>query len=103
ITDSVSRVEQGSALVEKAGRTMQEVVASIRGVTDIMTGISAASVQQNAGVSQIGEAVQNMDHATQQNAALVEQMAAAASSLNSQAQDLVRTVSVFRMADALPA
>jgi methyl-accepting chemotaxis protein-1 (serine sensor receptor) len=103
ITDSVGRVEQGSALVEKAGRTMQEVVASIRGVTDIMTGISAASVQQNAGVSQIGEAVQNMDHATQQNAALVEQMAAAASSLNSQAQDLVRTVSVFRIAGALPA
>ncbi|WP_298213198.1 methyl-accepting chemotaxis protein [Acidovorax sp.] len=97
ITDSVNRVEQGSALVDKAGATMQEVVSSIRRVTDIMAEISAASREQSEGVGQIGEAVQNMDHATQQNAALVEQMAAAAGSLNNQAADLVQTVSVFKI------
>lgn len=97
ITDSVNRVEQGSALVDKAGATMQEVVTSIRRVTDIMAEISAASREQSEGVGQIGEAVQNMDHVTQQNAALVEQMAAAAGSLNTQAADLVQTVSVFKI------
>ena len=96
ITDSVGRVEQGSALVDQAGRTMEEVVSSIRRVTDIMAEISAASGEQSDGVTQIGEAVQNMDQATQQNAALVEQMAAAATSLRSQSQELVETVSVFR-------
>ncbi len=96
ITDSVGRVEQGSAQVDQAGRTMEEVVASIRRVTDIMAEISAASGEQSEGVAQIGEAVQNMDQATQQNAALVEQMAAAATSLRGQSQDLVETVSVFK-------
>ncbi len=99
ITDSVSRVEQGSALVDRAGVTMNEVVASIRRVTDIMGEISAASSEQSAGVSQVGEAVVQMDQATQQNAALVEEMAAAASSLRSQAEDLVRTVAVFKLDD----
>ena len=94
---SVDRVAQGSALVDRAGVTMQEVVSSIRRVTDIMGEISAASTEQSAGVSQIGEAVNQMDHATQQNAALVEQMAAAASSLKSQASDLVHTVAVFKL------
>ncbi len=97
ITDSVGRVEQGTALVDQAGRTMNEVVASIRRVTDIMGEISAASTEQSQGVTQIGEAVQQMDQVTQQNAALVEQMAAAASSLRSQSQELVATVSVFRV------
>jgi methyl-accepting chemotaxis protein len=97
ITDSVSRVEQGSALVDKAGSTMTEVVSSIRRVTDIMAEISAASSEQSAGVGQIGEAVQQMDQATQQNAALVEEMAAAASSLRSQANELVQTVAVFKL------
>jgi methyl-accepting chemotaxis protein-1 (serine sensor receptor) len=99
ITDSVGRVEQGSTQVEQAGRTMSEVVASIRRVTDIMGEISAASTEQSQGVAQIGEAVQQMDQVTQQNAALVEQMAAAASSLRSQAQELVSVVSVFRVAE----
>ncbi len=94
---SVERVEQGTALVDQAGVTMSEVVASIRRVTDIMGEISAASNEQSAGVHQVGEAVNQMDQATQQNAALVEQMAAAASSLKSQAQDLVQTVSVFKL------
>jgi methyl-accepting chemotaxis protein len=99
ITDSVGRVEQGSAQVEQAGQTMSEVVASIRRVTDIMGEISAASTEQSQGVAQIGEAVQQMDQVTQQNAALVEEMAAAASSLRSQAQELVSVVSVFRVAE----
>ncbi len=97
INASVERVEQGTVLVDRAGTTMTQVVASIRRVTDIMGEISAASSEQSAGVSQVGEAVTQMDQATQQNAALVEQMAAAASSLKSQAQDLVGTVAVFRL------
>ena len=97
ITDSVDRVEQGTTLVGQAGVTMSEVVNSIRRVTDIMGEISAASAEQSAGVSQVGEAVVQMDQTTQQNAALVEEMAAAASSLSSQAQDLVQTVAVFQL------
>ncbi len=97
ISDSVQRVEQGTALVDQAGSTMTEVVSSIRRVTDIMGEISAASGEQSAGVSQVGEAVSSMDQVTQQNAALVEQMAAAASSLKSQAHDLVEVVAVFRL------
>ena len=98
ITESVTRVDQGTALVDQAGHTMEEVVASIRRVTDIMGEISAASSEQSAGVSQVGEAVTQMDQATQQNAALVEEMAAAAGSLNTQAQDLVHAVAVFKLA-----
>jgi methyl-accepting chemotaxis protein len=97
INASVERVEQGTALVDKAGETMTEVVSSIRRVTDIMGEISAASNEQASGVAQIGEAVTSMDQVTQQNAALVEQMAAAASSLKSQADDLVKVVSVFKL------
>lgn len=99
INTSVERVEQGSALVDRAGASMTEVVGSIRRVTDIMAEISAASGEQAAGVSQVGEAVTQMDQATQQNAALVEQMAAAASSLKSQAQDLVQVVATFKLDD----
>ncbi len=98
INDSVQRVAHGTALVDQAGVTMTEVVGSIRRVTDIMGEISAASVEQSQGVSQVGEAVTQMDQATQQNAALVEEMAAAASSLKSQAQELVQTVAVFKLA-----
>jgi methyl-accepting chemotaxis protein len=98
INDSVERVEQGTALVDQAGTTMEEVVSSIRRVTDIMGEISAASTEQSQGVAQVGEAVTNMDQVTQQNAALVEEMAAAASSLKSQSQDLVQTVAVFKLA-----
>ncbi|MBS7350156.1 MAG: MCP four helix bundle domain-containing protein, partial [Comamonas sp.] len=95
IDDSVERVEQGASLVDQAGVTMQEVVQSIRRVTDIMGEISAATQEQSAGISQVGSSVAGMDQATQQNAALVEQVAAAASSLNHQAQDLVQAVAVF--------
>jgi len=97
IHTSVERVDEGKALVDKAGHTMNEVVGSIRRVTEIMGEISSASSEQSAGVAQVGEAVTSMDQATQQNAALVEQMAAAASGLKGQADDLVQAVSVFKL------
>ena len=97
INASVERVAQGTTLVDQAGTTMQEVVSSIRRVTDIMGEISAASSEQSQGVSQVGEAVTQMDQATQQNAALVEEMAAAAGSLKAQANELVQTVAVFKL------
>ena len=103
ISASVERVEYGSGLVDQAGETMNEVVTSIQRVADLMGEISAASNEQASGVSQVGEAVVQMDQVTQQNAALVEEMAAAASSLRSQAQDLVQVVSVFKLdAQATP-
>ena len=97
INASVERVEHGTTLVDQAGATMTEVVSSIKRVTDIMGEISAASNEQALGVAQVGEAVTQMDQTTQQNAALVEEMAAAASSLKSQAQELVQTVAVFQL------
>jgi methyl-accepting chemotaxis protein len=97
ITASVERVEQGSALVDQAGDTMGEVVSSIRRVTEIMGQISAASSEQSLGVAQVSEAVNQMDQTTQQNAALVEEMAAAASDLNREARDLVQVVEVFKI------
>ncbi len=97
ISASVERVEQGTALVDKAGTTMTEVVASIRRVTDLMGEISAASTEQSQGVEQVGEAIMQMDQVTQQNAALVEEMAAAASALNAQAGELVNAVAVFKL------
>ena len=100
INASVQRVEQGTSLVDKAGATMVEVVASIRSVTDIMGEISAASTEQSQGVSQVGDAITQMDQVTQQNAALVEEMAAAAGSLNHQAKALVEAVEVFKVEHA---
>ncbi len=97
ISASVERVEQGSAMADQAGETMTEVVQSIRRVTDLMGEINAASSEQASGVAQVGEAVTQMDHATQQNAALVEEMAAAAGSLSGQAQELVQAVAVFKL------
>lgn len=97
---SVERVERGTVLVDQAGATMTEVVSSIRRVTDIVGEISAASDEQALGVAQVGEAVTHMDQATQQNAALVEEMAAAASGLKSQAHDLVQVVAAFHLSDA---
>ena len=100
INASVERVEHGTTLVDQAGVTMAEVVGSIRRVTDIMGEISAASSEQAMGVAQVGEAVTQMDQATQQNAALVEEMAAAASSLKGQAQELVQAVAFFKVGGA---
>ena len=98
ITASVEQVEQGTGLADQAGTTMQEVVAAIQRVSDLMGEITAASNEQSAGVTQVGEAVSQMDQVTQQNAALVEESAAAAESLKQQAQQLLQAVSVFKVA-----
>jgi len=100
ITASVERVEKGTALVDQAGSTMNEVVTSIKRVSDIVGEISAASAEQSSGVQQAGEAVGQMDRATQQNSALVEQSAAAAENLKQQATSLVEAVGVFKLARA---
>ncbi|WP_304437988.1 methyl-accepting chemotaxis protein [Pseudorhodoferax sp. Leaf274] len=97
ITASVARVEHGTVLVDRAGSTMQEIVASVQRVSDLMAAISTASHEQSLGVDQIGQAVAQMDLTTQQNAALVEESAAAATSLQSQAGELVDAVAVFRL------
>ncbi|SAI71243.1 methyl-accepting chemotaxis protein (pseudogene) [Bordetella ansorpii] len=97
IEDSVSKVDTGSQQVERAGVTMQEMLGSSRRVTDIMGEISAASEEQSGGIDQVNRAVSQMDEVTQQNAALVEEAAAAAGSLQEQAQRLAEAVAVFRI------
>ncbi len=97
ISDSVEKVEDGSKLVGDAGKTMDEIVSSVRRVTDIMTEIAAASIEQSSGIGQVNQAVTQMDDVTQQNAALVEQAAAAAESLEEQASMLSETMSQFRI------
>ncbi|WP_039784788.1 methyl-accepting chemotaxis protein [Herbaspirillum huttiense] len=97
IDDSVTRVDNGSRLVEQAGSTMSEVVASVKRVTDVVAEISAASNEQSDGIEQINHAIVQMDEVTQQNAALVEQAAAAAQSLQEQSGRLVETVSIFKL------
>ncbi|VTU20221.1 methyl-accepting chemotaxis protein [Variovorax sp. RA8] len=98
IDDSVGKVDAGTALVGEAGKTMEEIVGSIRRVTDIVGEISAASHEQTQGIEQINQAITQMDQVTQQNAALVEEAAAAAQSMQEQAGSLVQTVSAFRLA-----
>jgi len=100
IGDSSDKVANGSRLVSQAGETMQEIVDSVRRVTDIMAEISAASVEQTAGIEQINQAVAQMDEGTQQNAALVEQAAAASSAMQEQAAALAQAVAVFRIEGA---
>ncbi|MYN45766.1 methyl-accepting chemotaxis protein [Pseudoduganella sp. FT93W] len=97
IGDSVDKVQAGNRLVEQAGATMNEVVASVRRVTDIMGEIMQASHEQSAGIEQITEAVTQMDDVTQQNAALVEQAAAAAQAMQEQVHSLNEAVGVFRL------
>jgi methyl-accepting chemotaxis protein len=104
IGDSVEKVDIGSKLVSEAGATMDEIVDSIKRVTDIMSEIRAASEEQSSGIEQVNQAIVQMDQATQQNAALVEQAAAAAGSMQTQADNLIQLVSVFKMnagADAI--
>jgi methyl-accepting chemotaxis protein len=101
ISDSVDKVQTGGRLVDQAGRTMDEVVASIQRVAKIMADISHASREQTAGIEQIGLAVSQMDEMTQQNAALVEQAAAAAESLEEQARNLAESVALFRLSGGL--
>ncbi|XLZ70111.1 methyl-accepting chemotaxis protein [Massilia sp. SR12] len=100
IDNSVARVEEGSRLADQAGSTMQEVVTSVQQVSDIIAEISSASGEQSAGIEQINEAVVQMDNVTQQNAALVEEAAAAAGALQEQAASLAQAVSVFRLDSA---
>ncbi|SOT98160.1 methyl-accepting chemotaxis protein [Xanthomonas arboricola] len=97
IDDSVNRVEQGNVLVSQAGRTMQDIVDSVRGVTEIMHEISEASQQQSQGIEQVGQTIAQMDQSTQQNAALVEEATAAARAMEAQAQQLRDAVSVFQL------
>jgi len=99
ITDSVSKTAQGTAQVETAGKTMQEIVNSVQRVTDIMGEIAAASIEQSAGIDQVNNAITSMDEVTQQNAALVEQAAAAAESLVDQAVGLMDTVNAFKLSE----
>ncbi|WP_047533810.1 methyl-accepting chemotaxis protein [Methylotenera sp. N17] len=100
ISNSVSKVEEGTRLVENAGNTMTEIVSSVQRVTDIMGEISAASSEQSAGIDQVNNAITSMDEVTQQNAALVEEAAAAAESLVDQAVSLMDVVSSFKLQGA---
>ncbi len=97
IDDSVVKVSGGTKLVSQAGLTMEEIVNSVRGVTAMMSEISAASAEQTSGIQQVNQAIGQMDDVTQQNAALVEQSAAAAESLEEQAQSLSDTVAQFKV------
>ncbi|MNI33274.1 Methyl-accepting chemotaxis protein III [compost metagenome] len=99
IAESVNRVQTGTTLVENTGNTMEQIVLSVTHVRDIMAEIAAASDEQTRGIAQIGQAIVEMDHTTQQNAALVEESAAAADSLEEQAEMLLQSVSVFRLAE----
>ncbi|WP_250513131.1 methyl-accepting chemotaxis protein [Caballeronia sp. INDeC2] len=102
IDTSVARVRTGTTLVDEAGRTMSEIIGAVQRVTDIMGEIAAASEEQSSGIEQVSRAVTQMDEVTQQNAALVEEAAAAAQSLEDQAARLRQAVAVFRVADGAP-
>ncbi|PQO93256.1 methyl-accepting chemotaxis protein [Massilia phosphatilytica] len=99
IGDSVEKIGRGSKLVGQAGETMDEVVASVKRVTDIMSDIASASAEQSAGIEQVNLSIIEMDGMTQQNAALVEEAAAAFQSLQDQAAELQRVVSIFKLAE----
>jgi len=106
ITDSVDKVDSGAKLVNQAGATMDEIVGSVRRVTDIIGEITAATEEQRSGIGQINMAINQMDQVTQQNASLVEEAAAASEAMQDQAQQLARVVSVFKLgaqADVQPA
>ncbi|MBE0621283.1 MAG: methyl-accepting chemotaxis protein, partial [Burkholderiales bacterium] len=100
IGDSVDKVGAGTKLVDQAGKTMEEIVASVKRVTDIMGEITAASQEQSSGIEQVNQAITQMDEVTQQNAALVEEASAAAESMQEQAQSLAHAVAVFKLEHA---
>ena len=102
INDSVERVGTGTRLVESAGRTMDEIVGSVKRVGDIIADITAASQEQSAGIEQVNQAIAQMDESTQQNAALVEEASAAARSMEEQAGELMQTVAAFRLVSHEP-
>ncbi|ELY3761654.1 HAMP domain-containing protein [Cronobacter universalis] len=101
IQESVNRVSSGSAMVNKAGETMKDIVSSVEGVSGIMTEISHASDEQSRGIDQISKAVSELDSTTQQNAALVQESSAAAASLEQQAGELSQLISRFKLGDAI--
>ncbi len=102
IGDSVEKVGAGSKLVDQAGKTMEEVVTSIMRVTDIMAEITAASLDQSAGIEQVNKMITQMDEATQQNAALVQEASAAANSMQEQAENLSRAVATYHLDQTVP-
>jgi methyl-accepting chemotaxis protein len=97
ISQSVAKVDTGSRQVSVAGRTMEEIVTAAKRVTNIMSEISSASVEQSAGIEQVNQAIAQMDETTQQNAALVEEAAAAAESMRGETEALAAAVAVFRV------
>lgn len=101
ISDSVQRVESGSKLVDSAGKTMEEIVTSVKKVTDIMMEIAAASKEQSGGIDQVNTAVSQMDKMTQQNAALVEEAAAASKSMEEQTNALAQSVAIYKLAEGV--
>ncbi|MES2012653.1 MAG: methyl-accepting chemotaxis protein [Pseudomonadota bacterium] len=101
ITDSVSKTAEGTKQVENAGNTMQEIVTSVKRVSDIIGEIAAASQEQSLGIAQVNDAIMKMDDVTQQNTALVEEAAAAAESMLEQADELMNAVSVFQLDNAM--
>ena len=103
IGDSVEKVSNGAMLVEQAGKTMDEIVASVKRVTDIMGEITNASQEQSAGIEQVNQTITHMDEATQQNAALVEEASASAKSMEEQATGLVAMVGRFMLGQAASA
>lgn len=103
INDSVTKTTEGTQQVEAAGKTMQEIVSSVKRVSDIIGEIAAASVEQSAGIAQVNDAIMKMDDVTQQNTALVEEAAAAAESMMDQAEELMSAVSVFSLEDQVSA
>nr|WP_105530164.1 methyl-accepting chemotaxis protein [Solimicrobium silvestre] len=100
ISDSVEKVTQGSQLVDQAGKTMGEIVDSVKRVSDIMKEISSASQDQSTGIQEIGRAIEHMDEMTQQNSAMVEEAASAAASMNSEAEKLTQALDVFKLTEA---
>jgi methyl-accepting chemotaxis protein len=100
ISDSVTKVEDGTRLVDEAGATMDEIVTAVKRVTDIMSEISAASQEQSSGIEQVNQAVTQMDEVTQQNAALVEEASAAAESMQEQAHALAQAINTFKLSGA---
>ena len=102
IEDSMANVANGSALADTAGQTMDNIVSSVRHVTEIMNEITVASQRQTSGIEEVNSAITEMDDLTQRNAALVEQSAAAVQSMRDQALDLLRVVGMFQLPGALP-
>jgi methyl-accepting chemotaxis protein len=100
INVSVSNVESGARLVADAGTTMEDIVQSVRKVADIINEITVSATEQSAGISEVNQSVANLDQMTQQNAALVEESAAAATSLQEQADTMARTMSAFKVPNA---